>query len=432
MTTFQPVRLLEVELSRPLPEIPTPEAARSGSRAIALVRLHTQPLGLVELALGDEGLRAGEMAAQIWSALGDAIVAHLHGDGLSPASGLDAAGLPASGTPGCVRERDVLMAQAPFISVIVSTRDRPEVLGRLLRSLLALEYPRYEVLVIDNAPSSDATARLVEREYGHLPQIRYIREDRPGLSRARNRGVKEARGEIVAFTDDDVVVDRHWLAGLAQGFRRAPHAGCVTGLVMPLELETQPQVWFEEFGGFGKGCQSRIYDTREHRPQDALFPYAAGKFGSGNNMAFRAAAVREIGYFDPALGAGSPTFGGEDLAAFVAVLRRGYALVYEPSAIVHHQHRRDYAGLRKHIRDCGVGLTAFLTQCVVDRPQFLLEFAVKVPAGLRYALQPDSPKNRKKRANYPEELTGIERRGMLLGPMAYLRARWQAGRAEQT
>jgi hypothetical protein len=68
---------------------------------------------------------------------------------------------------------------------------------------------------------------------------------------------------------------------------------------------------------------------------------------------------------------------------------------------------------------------------VIDRPQFLFEFAVKVPAGLRYALQQDSPKNRKKRANYPGELTGIERRGMLLGPMAYVRARWRAGREEQ-
>lgn len=428
MTTFQPVCMLEVELSRPLPEIQAPDTGRPGSRAIALVRLHTQPLGLVELKPGDAGLPAADLAMQIWNALGDTIVAHLRADGLVPANGLDAAGLPVSATPGCLRDRDELLAQAPFISVIVSTRDRPDVLGRCLHSLLALEYPRYEVLVVDNAPSSDATARLVEREYGHLSQIRYVREDRPGLSRARNRGVKEARGEIVAFTDDDVVVDPHWLAGLAQGFRRVPHAGCVTGLVMPLELETQPQVWFEEYGGFGKGCQTRIYDTREHRPQDALFPYAAGKFGSGNNMAFRAAAVREFGYFDPALGAGSPTYGGEDLAAFVAVLRRGYALVYEPGAIVHHQHRRDYAGLRKHIRDCGVGLTAFLTQCVIDRPQFLFEFAAKVPAGLRYALQEDSPKNRKKRAGYPKELTAIERRGMLLGPLAYLRARRRAGR----
>lgn len=427
MSEFVPVRLLESDLSRPVAEVPAldPATGRRSSRAIELVRLHSRPLGLVNLDIGD-GINAAEHARRIWDALAQEIDEHLRADGLEPEPGPSASGLQSEGAPRCVQHQDEVLRKAPFISVVISTRDRPDVLKRAVGSLLAMDYPSFEVILVDNAPSTDATAQLFDREFRHLRGIRYVREDRAGLSRARNRGVAEAEGEIVAFTDDDVVVDSHWLSGLAEGFHRAPHAGCVTGLVLPMELDTQAQVWFEEFGGFGKGCRARIYDTGANRPDDVLFPYAAGKFGSGNNMAFRVDAVRAIGGFDPALGAGSPTFGGEDLAAFVAVLRKGYALVYEPAAIVHHQHRRDYVGLRKHIYDCGVGLTAFLTKSIVDDPRSLLEFAAKVPFGLRYALSSSSAKNRRKRENYPGELTDIERRGMLIGPLAYLRARWRA------
>lgn len=427
MSDFLPVLQLEVELSQALPDLP---AARGGSgdtyrRASVLVRLHGQPLGTVELGLGDSEVTAAEYAGSIWQALVEGINDHLLADGLEPAAGLGAAGLPATGQPGCQRERAQLLEDAPFLSIVISTRDRQQVLGRCLRSVLALDYPRYEVVVVDNAPLSEATAELVKGDFGHFAQIRYVREEAPGLSRARNRGVREAKGEIVAFTDDDVVVDRHWLSGLARGFRRASRVGCVTGLVLPLELETQAQEWFEEFGGFGKGYQSRVYDLGENRPASPLFPYAAGQFGSGNNMAFRMAALREIGDFDAALGTGSPTRGGEDLASFVATIRAGYSLVYESSAIVRHHHRRDYEGLRRQIRDSGVGLTAFLTKCLLDSPGSLPEFAVKVPSGLHYVLASSSDKNSKKHASYPAELETIERLGMLVGPLAYLRARWQ-------
>ena len=95
------------------------------------------------------------------------------------------------------------------MSIVVSTRDHPEYLARCLRSLLTLHYPDYEVIVVDNAPSTTATAELIQSTYGHEARIHYVCENRPGLSLARNCGIKAARGEILAFTDDDVVVDTY-------------------------------------------------------------------------------------------------------------------------------------------------------------------------------------------------------------------------------
>src|SRR6185312_16003710 len=99
-----------------------------------------------------------------------------------------------------------------------------------LESLAALDDPPFEILVIDNAPADDATERLVRGRFGH---VRYVRELRPGLDWARNRAIEESVGEIIAFTDDDVIVDRGWTLALARVFASAPNAWAVTGLVAP-------------------------------------------------------------------------------------------------------------------------------------------------------------------------------------------------------
>jgi GT2 family glycosyltransferase len=235
----------------------------------------------------------------------------------------------------------------------------------------------------------------------------------------------DVKAPLVAVTDDDVVVDRHWLAELVTGFSVAENVACVTGMIFPTELETPAQVWIEQYGGFSKGFTRRVFDLAKHRPQSPLFPYAAGAFGSGANMAFRTSVLRALGGFDPVLGAGNVARGGDDLAAFFQVITAGYTLVYEPAAIVHHRHHRAYDDLRQQMYGYGVGLTAYLTKALVDKPGLLLDVAVRIPHGLVYALSSRSPKNMRKLVDYPRELTTIERKGMLYGPCAYLRGRWQ-------
>jgi GT2 family glycosyltransferase len=424
---FKPLRILEVEISQPLPAVSAVDVATSHKyeRALALVRLHTQPLGVVELQLDKDGLTAEACARQIWQALRAEIIVHLRRDGWLEPAALEATGMPSAGRPPCLHERDRLLANAPFVSVVVATHDRPASLAACLRSLVSLDYPNYEIIVVDNAPRTGATADVVRHTYGTVAQVHYAREDRPGLAFAHNRGLRDVHADIVAFTDDDVVADRHWLTGLVRGFSVAENVACVTGMIFPLELQMPAQVWIEQYGGFSKGCTRRVFNLAENRPKNPLFPYAAGAFGSGANMAFRTSVLRAIGGFDPALGAGSRARGGDDLAAFFGVISAGYTLVYEPAAIVHHRHHRNYDDLRQQMYGYGVSLTAYLAKSLLDKPGLFLDVAVRIPHGLVYALSPRSPKNRRKRVDYPRELTTLEQKGMLYGPFAYMRSRWQ-------
>src|SRR5260370_14539491 len=128
-------------------------------------------------------------------------------------------GLASPATPACHEEREQFLAHAPFVSVIVPTRDSPEQIQRCLQSLMTLHYPQYEIIVVDNAPSTTATADFIRQTYGGIPRVRYICEDRPGRSLALNCGPMAARGELLAFIDDDAAINPYRLLELASEFR---------------------------------------------------------------------------------------------------------------------------------------------------------------------------------------------------------------------
>ena len=412
---FAPIQLLDVEIEGSPAAIPVAADAQGDpyTRAIALVRLNGRPIGTVAFDIPEQGLDG--------QTLQELIRERLPSDpDLDRAAEIDA-------------ERNAFLARAPFASVVIATRNRPDNLARCLESLSRLLYPEFEVIVVDNAPSDDATERFFAAHCADRPNVRYVREDRPGLASAHNCGLRKlsARSRYVAFTDDDVVVDRYWLCELIRGFEATANVGCVTGLIYPAELETWPQLLIEEFGGFNKGFRRQVYDLRRHRPIDRLFPFTPGRFGSGANMAFRAEVLTKIGGFDHAIGTGTPALGGDDLAAFFRVITAGYALVYEPAAIVRHTHYRDYTTLQRQIYGYGVGLTAFLTKSLLDQPNLVFDLAGKAPRGLWYALSPGSGKNAKKGPDYPVDLTQLERKGMVDGPIAYLRSRVAARRYDQ-
>jgi GT2 family glycosyltransferase len=417
---MQPMRILEIELGAPLPVLAARDekTGRTYQRARCLVRLHDQPLGMIELAFEQESLSAPDYIPSIWDALHAQVNEHLQQDGLPAITELDPRGISHELTPTCLKERETFFASAPFVSVIVSTHNRTRQLALCLPALLAQHYPRYEVIIVDNAPNNSETADLIQQNYGDISHLRYVREDIPGLSNGQNRGIAVARGEILAFTDDDVIVDTYWLLQLAKAFSIADDVTCVTGLVLPKELETPAQFWFEEYGGFGKGFHRCIYDMKRNRPAEPLFPYTAGRFGAGASMAFRQAFLRSVGGFDPALQAGM------DIAAFFQVVRRGKKLVYEPAAIAHHIHRRSYPELQRQIRSYGVALTAYLTKNILDTPLLSFELLAKIPYGLFFTLSNQSPKNKKKSLHYPKSLTLTELQGLLYGPIVYMGKRW--------
>jgi glycosyltransferase involved in cell wall biosynthesis len=245
------------------------------------------------------------------------------------------------------------------VTVAVCTRNRAGHLPQCLDAIAALDYPAalLDVVVVDNAPVDESTREVVAR----YPRMRYVREPRPGLDNARNRAAAEARADIVAYTDDDVSVDRGWVRAIARAFEDEPHAACVTGLVIPDELDTEAQILFERYGGFGRGFDRWVY--RVERGADAVKHYGGtGRFGTGANMAFRRRFFEEHGVFDPALDVGTPANGGGDLEMFLRALKTGHALVYEPAAMVRHRHRRTYTELRAQITNNGVGFYAYLVR----------------------------------------------------------------------
>ncbi|GHH89633.1 hypothetical protein GCM10017779_01540 [Streptomyces capillispiralis] len=347
------------------------------------------------------------------------------------ARGTDPGDVPGAGTPGTT--------PLPFASVVVATRERAGQLARALDSLLAQEHPRFEVVVVDNAPVTGETRELVERKYGE--RVRYVCEPVPGLAVAHNRGLAEVRGEVIAFTDDDVVADPRWLAELTAPFAADPRLGCATGLILPARLRTPAQVLLESHGGFAKGFTPTTYDPGDPPRDEPLFPFTAGRFGSGANMAFRTEVLRAVGGFDPATGAGTPARGGDDLYGFVRVLAQGHRLHYTPYALVWHHHREGWADLETQAYGYGAGLTAYLTAILVNRPTLLPAFLARLPRGLARARALTAvrdtdtggaaPGGHDSRTHpWPRRLSRLQRRGMLYGPVGYLRARRApAGRA---
>lgn len=227
----------------------------------------------------------------------------------------------------------------PFqATVAICTRDRPEDLRRCLDALMKLPDDGQEVLVIDNCPSTDATHRLVQS----YKYVRYVRENRPGLDIARNRALREASHDIIAFIDDDAAPDQDWLRALLRNFDQ-PRVLCVTGLTMPIELETESQEQFQRLGGFGRGFKRMIYDGAHHNPLEGW------QSGAGVNMALRRTVLEHVGPFDENLDVGTRVGGGGDTDIFRRILAAGYRIVYEPEALNWHKHRRHWKELRRQL-----------------------------------------------------------------------------------
>jgi O-antigen biosynthesis protein len=358
---FNPIKVVDLELSRPLA---TFESLNGYVDVQALVRLHGTPIGYVKAPVTAGRCEAETLRSIILKEHSQAITHYLLQNGL--AAQLQSEGLYLADLLNTLPlERG---GPRPLVTVAVCTRDRTADLALCLEAINCLDYPQLDILLVDNAPSSDATERLVRTKY---PTIRYICEPRPGLDWARNRAISEARGEIIAFTDDDVIVDVSWITALVSIFAQYPEVMAVTGLIVPYELETEAQLFFENYGGFGRGFERKWVRVNPKSGYNRLY-HGTGQFGAGANMAFRRSIFDKIGLFDPALDVGTITHGGGDIEMFFRVLKEGYTLVYEPKAIVRHRHRRDYAHLHTQVTNNGIAFASCLIRCALAYPDELL------------------------------------------------------------
>jgi O-antigen biosynthesis protein len=313
--------------------------------------------------------------------------------------------------------------EQPLVSIVVCTANRPDNLERCLDSLMRLSYPHKEIIVVDNNPSS-GLARAVAERY----PVEFTSEPRRGLSFARNAGISRARGEIIALTDDDCRPTEEWLERLVRPFAE-PQVMCVTGLVIPEELENEAQELFEEYGGLGRGFEPKRYG-RSFFQSRKLRAVPTWQIGATANAAFRASGLKEIGPFDVTLGVGTPTGCSEDTYAFYKLLNLGYEIVYEPRAYVYHRHRSNYAGLRKQLFGYSRGHYAYHVKCLFRYRDLRALFHMLVFMPLVHLIRLE--KSVTKRSHFPIRLILWELLGNMLGPGSLVLSWWVARRCAKS
>jgi len=230
---------------------------------------------------------------------------------------------------------------------------------------------------VDNN-SPDGTPEVVRRFATTTGlNVRYLFEPLPGLSQARNRSLKSAAGEVLAFVDDDVIVDRMWLSNLHAEFASDRSVAVLFG-------------------------QTRAYDTHQLRlslkdkPEKEYYRFPCSPWGGGhgNNMSIRASIVRQIGFFDSELGVGTPAGSAEDIDYVYRVLRAHHTVVYAPGPLVYHQDTRTSAeGIRIKI-NYARGRGAFYGKYLLRGDVFAARLLLAELKGLGAALVFGSPRRR--------------------------------------
>lgn len=241
------------------------------------------------------------------------------------------------------------------LSVVICTRNRPDKIGAAVTSVLANDYPAFDLTVIDQS-TTDATERVVRSLPQHIHPVKYVHMNAAGLSRAYNLGVKETTAPIIAFTDDDCIVPEDWLQRIAHAFSEEPEAELLYGQVVPKPLEAEDYVESEP---------TKYIPALEFSKQERLSRQDGFKiFGMGANFAARRHLMDRIGGFDEVLGGGGPLRSSQDFDFEYRAFRAGAIILLRPEVTLLHDGGRDPGDWLKVMRNYGVGDGAFYSKHV--------------------------------------------------------------------
>lgn len=215
----------------------------------------------------------------------------------------------------------------PDVTVVVCTRDRPRELERCLAALAAQQYARFDILVVDNG-SGDSVAECCRARGAAC-----IREPHPGLTRARNLAARAARGEIVAYLDDDAIAEPGWLSALVRTFAD-PRVAAVAGHTRYMKAQGDSLEMTDEDAPYEGRTRERLVVDRTMPEWFTLACF--GGIGDGNTMAFRRAVLTSAVRFDERIGRGRLIDSGDEHVAFMSLIADGYRVAHAPDAVVRH------------------------------------------------------------------------------------------------
>jgi GT2 family glycosyltransferase len=306
-------------------------------------------------------------------------------------------------------------SRPPGVTIVVCTADRANHIGECIKSLKQQDYQNYEILIADNSRDPEPTRRVVQ-----AAGVRYVRVVERGLSFARNAAVRAARTPWIAFTDDDCRPHRDWVTQLMRARRGSSACMCVTGLVVPAQLESAAELTFERYGGLGRGFKAKTFD-RAWLNYTNIKPAKTWEIGAGANMLIRRAAVLRLGEYDIDLGAGRPAGCSEDTDLFYRLLHAGYPIEYTPRAVVDHYHRCDAQSLQRQIHAYAKGHAAYHLRCFVRYGDYrsLIWMCVTLPRSILGRMRVSWSGQ----GQFPLLLEWFELRGTLSGPWLYAGAK---------
>lgn len=403
-TVFRPLQVLDVELSQALPAL-----GSKGSyygEAFLLVRLHSHPIAQVVVGL-EQPITPQALATDLWQGLSPSINTFLKRHGLAPATSLADPHLEDLGL-SLNAKREAFRAQAPLGSVVICSH-HAEHLEACLTSVLNLDYPNFEVILVDVAPQTVRVKQLAEKFQAAGAPLRYLLEPTSSLSAARHRALEHVKGEFVAYLRHNEVVDRFWLLELGQVFARDKSVGAVSGLVVPAELEYQAQVWCEALQNHYRG--HGFTPLRFVKQQ----PFSLFSINTGANIAFRASVLRELG------SARASSTQLENSTVLLDTLMAGRTVLYHPSAITRQYYPRDVAALRAQLYRQGMGLSARALHSLHKYPQLYFKLGGLTQEVLTYLF--GTIKEQSSVTTLPKNLRTIQRRGFLQGLNTYTQHR---------
>lgn len=408
---FDPIWVTSWDATTGIDSVTVPDDdGRRFQSARVLVTEGIEPVGFVTAPIVDGRV---SIAAEAESLL----AGHRGGPAAGTASGGDAAGVPATGM------------EPAFVSVIITTNNRPAELGAVLRGLESQSRRADEVIIVDNG-GVDRRDQLPLDELDY--PVRYVQAPSVGMCFSRNVGARRAEGDLLVYLTDDAIPAPHWLDELVRAVGQ-PGVGAAYGATVPLRLDNPGQILFEQAFNWSakQGLEARILEPFGVAT-DPLSPYRLSDFPAGAQMALWRHWYDEIDGFDDAIGAGTLVRGGDDLDITSRLLIAGSRVALQPSALAWHDDDTTLESLPNKMYAYGTGLFGFLMKHLVDSSSRSVLLR-RIPVGVKLAvtapwnvegiesIEPDP-------VEIPADMKRKHFKGRLAGPFLYLRSRRRIGR----